>query len=214
MLNEHWTILPGGKYEGKTLPAVVLSDPNYFFYGIGLNYFSSLATEAEKIEIRAQHIIIPNLAGKRQVAVYCADAVDCWRFNSVILVPEGTDLSPLRSVTEQKAVLDLSVTYRHFNSDRTSGPTMIRQMKEMALPRSCRPYDAPSLRGFLYRRIAFRVNRSASIGPTGARLVKRRGVFQRLSSGFASHYLKMIIRPSSFIPAGHVSVEAPQYFQG
>ncbi len=105
--------------------------------------------EAEKIEIRAQHIIIPNLAGKRQVAVYCADAVDCWRFNSVILVPEGTDLSPLRSVTEQKAVLDLSVTYRHFNSDRTSGPTMIRQMKEMALPRSCRPYDAPSLRGFL-----------------------------------------------------------------
>ena len=59
--NLTWTALKFGKYEGKTLPQVVLIDPDYFFWGFEIGIFRppQQDAEAEEIAYRARHIKIP-----------------------------------------------------------------------------------------------------------------------------------------------------------
>src|ERR1700676_5375682 len=55
-----WTTLNFGKHAGRTLPQVVLSDPNWFFWAVGKGVFSGrLADEAAILAQRATHIRIP-----------------------------------------------------------------------------------------------------------------------------------------------------------
>jgi hypothetical protein len=55
-----WTTLNFGKHAGRTLPQVVLSDPNWFFWAVGKDIFKGrLADEAAVLSRRATHIRIP-----------------------------------------------------------------------------------------------------------------------------------------------------------
>jgi hypothetical protein len=55
-----WTTLNFGKRKGRTLPQVVLSDPNWFFWAIGKGVFNDrLGCEAETLKRRATNIKIP-----------------------------------------------------------------------------------------------------------------------------------------------------------
>jgi hypothetical protein len=55
-----WTKLDFGKHAGRTLPQVVLLDPNWFFWAFGKGIFPGpLADEAAILAHRATHIKIP-----------------------------------------------------------------------------------------------------------------------------------------------------------
>jgi hypothetical protein len=55
-----WTKLNFGKHTGRTLPQVVLLDPNWFFWAVGKDIFKGrLADEAAVLARRATHIKIP-----------------------------------------------------------------------------------------------------------------------------------------------------------
>ena len=55
-----WTPLRFGKYEGKTLPQIVLTDPNYFFWGFDRRIFRDPQdSEASTIAQRARQIKPP-----------------------------------------------------------------------------------------------------------------------------------------------------------
>ena len=55
-----WTTLNFGKHKGITLPHVILSDPNWFFWAISKGVFNDrLGFEAEALERRATNIKIP-----------------------------------------------------------------------------------------------------------------------------------------------------------
>jgi hypothetical protein len=55
-----WAILNFGKHSGRTLPQVVLSDPNWFFWAVGKDIFvGKLASEAKALDRRARNIRIP-----------------------------------------------------------------------------------------------------------------------------------------------------------
>jgi hypothetical protein len=56
-----WTTLTFGKHAGRTLPQVVLSDPNWFFWAVGKGIFEGgrFADEAAVLAYRATHIKIP-----------------------------------------------------------------------------------------------------------------------------------------------------------
>ena len=56
-----WKKLKFGKHEGKTLPQVILSDPDWFFWAIEKNTFDSwgLRDEANDIRQKAIQIKIP-----------------------------------------------------------------------------------------------------------------------------------------------------------
>jgi hypothetical protein len=65
-----WTVLSFGKHEGKTLPVVVMKDPDYFFWARdqGRKFFGGCyAAEANYIDYCARRIRIPDHAthGKR-----------------------------------------------------------------------------------------------------------------------------------------------------
>jgi len=66
-----WTSLNFGKYAGKTLPQVLLSDPDYFFWAMENNAFyrkGTIENEALLLNERACAVKIPdNKASKLQV---------------------------------------------------------------------------------------------------------------------------------------------------
>jgi len=55
-----WTLLRFGKHEGKTLPQIVLSDPDYFYWGLSKGLFRGrLDEEAAEIAAKSCCIKIP-----------------------------------------------------------------------------------------------------------------------------------------------------------
>src|SRR5258708_4944737 len=70
-----WTMLKFGRHEGRTLPQVVLSDPNWFFWAADILY-GQLATEAEILERQARNIKIPRPNPKKWAVEYRRDRDD------------------------------------------------------------------------------------------------------------------------------------------
>ena len=78
-----WTTVPFGKHIGKTLPQIILSDPNWFFWAAKFLY-GPLATEAEVLVRRARSIKIPRLNPKKWAIEYRRDRDD--RFLGIDIV--------------------------------------------------------------------------------------------------------------------------------
>jgi hypothetical protein len=58
-----WTKVNFGKHKGKTIPQILFSDPDWFFWAIENNVFENkgkLLKEAEDINYKAKNIKIPN----------------------------------------------------------------------------------------------------------------------------------------------------------
>lgn len=59
----NWSKLKFGKYEGKTLPQVLFSDPDWFFWAIEENAFEiqeEIMQEAKDLDYKSKNIKIPN----------------------------------------------------------------------------------------------------------------------------------------------------------
>jgi hypothetical protein len=66
-----WTTLNFGKHAGKTLPQVVLSDPNWFFWAVSNDVFNGpLASEAAILAHRATRVRIPKPDPKKWEVEY------------------------------------------------------------------------------------------------------------------------------------------------
>jgi hypothetical protein len=66
-----WTTLNFGKHMGRTLPQVVLSDPNWVFWAISKGVFNDrLGFEADALERRATNIRIPKRHSKKWEVEY------------------------------------------------------------------------------------------------------------------------------------------------
>jgi hypothetical protein len=68
-----WSELKFGKHKGKTLPQILLSDPDWFFNAIDEKYFkegSTLHLEAKDIYNKARNIKIPNNEDEALVVKY------------------------------------------------------------------------------------------------------------------------------------------------
>jgi hypothetical protein len=62
----HWTTLNFGTHEGKSLPQIVISDPDWFFWAVARGVFEGrLAAEAEDLVKKATAIKIPKPHSKR-----------------------------------------------------------------------------------------------------------------------------------------------------
>jgi hypothetical protein len=126
-----WTPLGFGEHKGETLPRIVLSDPDYFFWAYRKGIFRGVvAAEADKIAERATRIKIPEKEGEKRVAVYHLHS------------PTGT-FGGLRLMSESEAeddeedsfaavrndVIDLSVPRRIKAYDKSGGKLLIRAVK-------------------------------------------------------------------------------------
>jgi hypothetical protein len=123
-----WTKLSGGKYEGHTLPYVVLHNPDYFFWMCEEStnlLVGPLGQEAREIAAKAKRIRIPRDRDGRLVVEYRADRTT-GRF-------AGFDIVDVSDENESNAPrtrwIDLSA-FRLFGSyDKRGGRLMVGQLK-------------------------------------------------------------------------------------
>jgi hypothetical protein len=59
----HWSTVRFGKYEGKTLPEIIIRDADWFFWALPKLY-GELAEEGQELARKAQVIKIPKRYGK------------------------------------------------------------------------------------------------------------------------------------------------------
>ncbi|MFQ6076685.1 MAG: hypothetical protein ACE5Z5_11215 [Candidatus Bathyarchaeia archaeon] len=105
-----WTPLWFGKHRGKTLPQVLFSDPDWFFWAVENNVFEDkgvLAKEAEEIDFKARHIRIPNEEGEDLVAEYLIHP-STGKFGDMNVVLRSQPLHEGASPAHRKDVIDLS----------------------------------------------------------------------------------------------------------
>jgi len=68
-MNMMWTVLSFGKYAGKTLPQILLLDPDWFFWMLP-KFYGQLAEEAQDLARKATAVKIPGPNRKHRLVEY------------------------------------------------------------------------------------------------------------------------------------------------
>jgi hypothetical protein len=124
-----WATLPFGKHKGKTLPQVILHDPDWFYWAHGNSIFKSaiLAEQASEVADKASRIRIPKPDPEN------------WRIKYIIR-PEGKFedflIVPLSQVHAEYGnctfgtCLDLFVPGRHKRYDKFGYKLLLAKFKQ------------------------------------------------------------------------------------
>jgi hypothetical protein len=122
-MNGNWTIVPFGKYKDKSLPQIILLDPDWFFYMLP-KFYGRLADEAQNLARKATAIKIPGPDGHKKLVEY-------WREEGYPPGSSGFGFvdanSPCynRWATRQHH-LDLSIVHRAKPYDKRGGRRLIQ----------------------------------------------------------------------------------------
>jgi hypothetical protein len=118
-----WSILNFGKHAGKSLPEVVLHDPDWFFWAIEGNVLEErgFGAEANDLDLKARNIKIPR------------PTTEHWCINYVFSHRDkfcGFNLVQVRSAAEAYANrLDLSVVYARNRRNKSGNEILLRDFK-------------------------------------------------------------------------------------
>jgi hypothetical protein len=124
-----WSTLPFGKHKGKTLPQIVFTDPDWFFWAIEENVFKGqVRREAEIIDARARAIRIPkNTAGDLEAEYLVHPPTG--KFANMRIVPASQPLHQGSSPAFRKDVIDLSVPRNIAPYDKLGCWTLVSSAK-------------------------------------------------------------------------------------
>ena len=115
-----WSELSFGEHKGKTLPQVVLSDPDWFFHMVEKGAFQNrgrLAEEARTVDHKARRIRIPSRNNEDLVAEY-AIHLSTGTFGRMDIVPRSQPEHKGSSPTQRKDVIDLSFPRQYATYDK------------------------------------------------------------------------------------------------
>ncbi len=119
-----WTMVPFGRYKGKTLPEIVVRDLDWFFWALP-KFYGRLADEARDLALKARAIKIPkSKKGKLEIEYqYEFDHRFCG-FSFV-----KADSPHYTRWTTRLPYLDLSWPLRGKKYDKRAGRIMIRDFR-------------------------------------------------------------------------------------
>jgi len=126
-----WSLVHFGKHKGKTLPQIVFSDPDWFFWAYENNVFESkgiLYNEAQDIYNKACNIIIPEINGEKMIAEYVIHPSTA-KFAEMALVPSDRPKHNGSSPTYRKDTIDLSVPRQIAEYDKQGCKLMLSSVK-------------------------------------------------------------------------------------
>jgi hypothetical protein len=127
-----WSKLPFGKYQGKTLPQIVLSDSDWFFWAVESNVFQKhgeqVAGEARDIDRKARNIRVPCKEGEDLVVEYVINS-QTGMLRDMKIVPRSKLLHEGSSPTDRKEVIDLSFPRRYKNYDKLGSEFLLESAK-------------------------------------------------------------------------------------
>jgi hypothetical protein len=121
-----WTKLQFGKHAKRTLPHVVLHDPDWFFWAMDTKVFledTEAGREAAHIYRKAINIKLPCIGGVQQHVDHYVDRSG--KYSHFVLVPSGAMPHSGSSSTVRQAKLDLSIARRHAPRDKLGGKNLI-----------------------------------------------------------------------------------------
>jgi len=126
-----WSIVKFGKHLGKTLPQIVFSDPDWFFWAIEEDVFKgSLSGEAKVIYVRARAIRIPNNNTGDLVAEYFVHP-PTGRFYHMEIVPVSQPRHEGSSPSFRSDVIDLSVPRQIASYDKLGCRSLLSSVKDV-----------------------------------------------------------------------------------
>ena len=124
-----WSIVKFGKHRGKSLPQIIFSDPDWFFWAVEQNVFKGrLGHEAEQLDTMARSLRIPNNDAGTLVVEYWLHAPTN-KFGDIKIIPESRAEHRGSSPTFRKRVIDLSVPHRIASYDKLGSNTLISTVK-------------------------------------------------------------------------------------
>jgi hypothetical protein len=126
-----WSTVNFGKHSGKTLPQIVFSDPDWFFWAIENGIFKGpLANQARTLNARARVIRIPeNDSGDLTAEYYLHQPTG--KFAHVEVVPVSRPHHEGSSPTFRKDVIDLSVPRQIAPYDKLGCKNLISSVKSV-----------------------------------------------------------------------------------
>lgn len=126
-----WSIVHFGKHDGKTLPQIVCSDPDWFFWAMANNVFARrpvLLREATDLHHKATHIRIPNNSKGELEVEYIIDA-PTGKFSHFEIVPSSKPVHQGSSRAFRKSVIDMSVPRTFGRYDKLGCKLLITSFK-------------------------------------------------------------------------------------
>jgi hypothetical protein len=123
-----WTVLTFGKHKGRTLPQVLFSDPDWFYYAIGKNFFEGkgkISDEAKELCRKSKSIKIPKKDGEKLEVEY---AYYKEKYDSIEIVPSH---KPWHRGTLRKNNIDLSAAREWKNYDKKGSKMLVADFKKI-----------------------------------------------------------------------------------
>jgi len=118
-----WSVMPFGRYKGKTLPEILMRDLDWFFW-MAPKLYGKLADEAQDLARKARAIKIPKQDGKKLQVEYRYNMDN--RFCGFALVQAD---SVSYSRWARLPYLDLSWPLRRKKYDKRAGRITIRDFR-------------------------------------------------------------------------------------
>jgi hypothetical protein len=126
-----WTELNFGKHAGKSLPQVLFSDPDWFFWAFETGVFAkraALASEAKLLSERARSIKPPTDEFDDPVVEYLIHR-PTMKFSHFDVVPRERELHVGGSPAFRSSVIDMSVPRRIAQYDKTGCKSLVSSLK-------------------------------------------------------------------------------------
>ncbi|HEV2392687.1 MAG TPA: hypothetical protein VG146_10030 [Verrucomicrobiae bacterium] len=126
-----WLELTFGKHKGKTLPQIIFSDPDYFFWAMEEGVFhhkGGLERQAQEIYRKATSIKVPALGDEEHVAEYAVHP-GMRGCVGIELVPCSRPQHQGSTQTFRKPVIDMSVPRQLADYDKLGYRIFIRSLK-------------------------------------------------------------------------------------
>jgi hypothetical protein len=127
----NWNTLNFGKHKGKSLPQVLFTDPDWFFWAVENNVFDSrplFKTQAQDLYRKARCIKVPQKEDERLVAEYWIHR-PTGKFSHFDLVPENLPKHKGASPTFRSKSIDMSVPRNIAKYDKTGCKSLLLSLK-------------------------------------------------------------------------------------
>lgn len=126
-----WTIVGFGSYTDKTLPQILWSDPDWFFWAVEDDRFDGrgvLEAEAKDLDYKARNIKIPNNADGALEVEYIIHQ-PTRKFSDFQIVSADKPIHEGISPTIRKPLIDMSIPRQICEYDKRGGKALISSLK-------------------------------------------------------------------------------------
>lgn len=125
-----WTVVTFGKHDGKTLPQIAFSDPDYLNWAMKQQLFQNkaLAAELKEVTQKAQRISIPENSDNSKKVRYYIDRVTK-KLGNVEVIDADQGAHHGSSSASDKEFFDLLFASKTSSYDKTGGKFVIKAIK-------------------------------------------------------------------------------------